>query len=515
MCLTSCHGESLETYSRGYGYLNLDQKQGPCRSPASTIDCGAHSSSHVGSLSAGQRPAYILLPKSPSILSSCIFHTDSVTFPHKIAMAAAVAPALDLTTNANFPIRLGNSILKPTESKKFTTVRYNHKPRLVAGKDVKGVLSYRAQDSNTIGLSLKDGETQYKYVGKDASSAEDDRYVLLPRGSGKNKELVLEKLSACADVNLLSSSDAAGTRSLKGEHPRLPKDDSSDEQPPDAADDLFGEPADPRNPFDYRNYLGKGTAKPNPSKADNPRPASSTPQASARKSTPPPQSKPAKQTSNPLVPQKKRKAADTSKPNPKRVKAGEEPPPKAPAAAPTSTSTPNIPNVRLDRKASLKLPPFEDSGELVLEDETPVQEKPRSAMHLALHGQLGQGPISLHSAANSPAGRRASPGPTRPEHVDEEGEIEFDLGSPEAPPQQRGHDEDIDSNVDDSELPPPTQTHQHDADAVAAVDSRASAVDEEDDLGNQLALAMAEDDDGDGGVVATLQHESDEESEEE
>lgn len=193
--------------------------------------------------------------------------------------------------------------------------------------------------------------------------------------------------------------------------------------------------------------------------------------------------------------------------------------------------------MRLDRKASTRRPSVDDSGELILENETPVTEKPpraAGAMALALSGQLAQGPISLRSAASSPASRNASPMPPRPDGIESPAEFELgDISSPEAsakkPRAQSPGDyfsnadedeEDADADVEDLELPSPRQRRKSvgqgggggSGDPMGGGDGGGGGQDEDYDMERELELALAQDD----GVVArpTVLDES-EESEEE
>ena len=444
---------------------------------------------------------------------------------------------VDLTAKDTYPIRLGSSILQPKEAKKFTSVRYNHKPDLKGSKRVQA--RARASKNGTQEeLWLKGGEEECRYTGKDVSSG--DRYVLLCRKSGSEKEFVLEKLAGCHEFNLVKTSKDPDNTQLSAKFPQLSFDD-------DASDDLFGDgddfeqPIDPSNPWDYRNHLKSGTSKPKGQSVTAEHSVASTPRLQPRAASSTPVARPAKRPDGPLVaPPKKRKAAEPSKPNPKRVKAGTEPPP--PPVSSTSApskSKADVPTVKVEhRRAIPRRPSLDNSGELILELATPVTEKPPkqpSAMALALAGQLGQGPISLHSAASSPASRIASPNPSRPEGM-EEGE-EFDLGgssSPEVPVKPHGRqqggdyfsgqdededdaDADADADVEEFELPSPAQIHGRRKSVGAAT---VTTGDEDDDLEEQMLIAMAADDDDDDGGDEVAPPppppvESDEESEEE
>ena len=439
-----------------------------------------------------------------------------------MAAAAVPAPAIDLKTQTSYSIRLGASILKPADSRRFASVRYNHKPRLDASKNISCTISSVHNDDSK--LILREGDDKYSYSGK---SVEDgDHYVLFSTGSSKDKEVVLERLSGDHQFNLVKTSTETDTRKLVQRYPQLRQDDED-------GDDLYGdedgaeEPVDPENPFDYRNHLKAQPKKPRDDNRELPRSTTGTPQVQSRAASSTPVSRPTnpvKRPGGPLVAQKKRKAQEEDKLNPKRVKAGTEPPQPAPSSKPAPRA--DIPKVRVDRKASLRRPSLDDLGELILENETPVTKKSSkqpSAMSLALSGQLGQGPISLRSAASSPASRIASPLPQRPKGMEEGEEFEIGESSPEAsskkpavrasPEDQRDadaeeEDADADADVEDLELPSPAQTHRKSVSATTVTGG-----DDDDDLDKQLALAMAEEDDAFSQPVG--QAESEEESEEE
>lgn len=189
------------------------------------------------------------------------------------------------------------------------------------------------------------------------------------------------------------------------------------------------------------------------------------------------------------------------------------------------------------------------------------QTKNAGAMSLALSGQLGGveqgggggaggggGPISLRSAASSPASRMDSPAAgtfassgrgRMGHHFQSRGAegTEIDLGGDgdgdgeaegEGEPGgwcgygrgqgERGDEQEDDADVEDLELPSP-------ANATAGQDERGGVEDgnavaeqeeeEEDDLDAQLAAAMAQDDGGGGQAEQYVQEEEEEESEEE
>jgi hypothetical protein len=442
-------------------------------------------------------------------------------------MAAATLSSahIDLKAKDTYPIRLGSSILKPKEAKKFTSVRYNHKPVLKGSQSVQASVR-SSKNSAQEELVLKDREDEYKYAGQNVGSG--DRYVLLSRKNGNDKELILEKLAGCHEFNLVKTSTESGTTKPTAKLPQLSFEE-------DANNDLFGDgeddevPVDSSNPWDYRNYLKSGTSRPRRQSVTAEPSVTSTPQVQSRAASSTPVARPVKRSDGPLVaPTKKRRTTETSKPNPKRVKAGAEPPPPVSSTSAPSKSKADVPTVKVEhRRAIPRLPSLDNSGELILELATPVTEKPPkqpSAMALALSGQLGQGPISLHSAASSPASRIPSPNPSRPEGM-EEGE-EFDLGgssSPEVPVKPHGgqqggdyfsgqDENDADADVEDFELPSPAQTHGRRKSVGAAT---VATGDEDDDLEQQMMAAMADDDDDGVAAPPPPPVESDEESEEE
>ncbi|RMY59114.1 hypothetical protein D0863_12047 [Hortaea werneckii] len=174
------------------------------------------------------------------------------------------------------------------------------------------------------------------------------------------------------------------------------------------------------------------------------------------------------------------------------------------------------------------------------------------AMSLALSGQLGGaeqggasgGPISLRSAASSPASRMDSPANTtsagrgmgrqsdgRGAEIDlggdDDGEEDGGRGGGGWEGEGRGHvggggeenEEEDDADVEDLELPSP-------ANGTVGPDERGGGdggdgtvgqeqEEEEDDLDAQLAAAMAQDDGGGGQAEQFVQEEEEEESEEE
>jgi len=432
-----------------------------------------------------------------------------------MAVAAARPLALDLERSAKYPIRLGASITKPAASSSYSSVRYNHKRKTGGTAETVCTITPGEEVDQSV-LRYKDGDEEDRYEGQHNRTA--NNYVLVIRDDGKEKSAVLEKLHHVHAYNLVHSPSGK-----MDEYPQISLDDDADAL---FGDDDLEEPIDPDNPFDFRHFLKAAVEKP---KVQSVQPAqqacntANTPLVQPKPATSTPSTRPSKPTNAALLPTKKRKAPITAeKPGVKRVKASHE----AAPATQKDVARPEAPKIRMDRKASVRRPSYDDDGELVLENETPVTAKlpiPRNAMSLALSGQLGPGPISLRSAASSPASQVASPMATRPGGVDDdEGEFEIGGSSPDEmnkperqadPPAEEDGDvdeEDEDADVEDLELPSPAAVHKPSISAVTV-----TSADDEDDLDKQLALAMAEQDDGGGGGATAPVVEDEEESEEE
>jgi hypothetical protein len=351
-------------------------------------------------------------------------------------------------------------------------------------------------EGNDVGLSklsLESEDGTFAYAGRHVQ--DEDSYVLVCRGEGKDKEMVLERMSSVHNFNLTRTPTESNAAKLASKYPPLTVEEADE-------GDLFGDgdetlPADDANPFDYRHFLKaelESAENLNASQDTTTRSTADTHHVQPPPITSTPSTRPAA---------KKRKPPAVPKSNPKRVRAGQPEPSPEPVI---QKPKPNIPKLRMDRKASIRRLSIDDSGELILENETPVNERPKHSMALALGGQLGTGPISLRSAASSP-GHVHSPLQAEPEASN--GTFEFDLGDSEPEdevshhhraPQDADEDEgelevenDDDADVDDLELPSPAQTHRQNAAAAAAT---VAAGDDDDDLDKQLALAMMEDDDG-------------------
>jgi hypothetical protein len=466
-------------------------------------------------------------------------------------MAAAVAAAagpIDLRVQSSFPIRLGASVLETgSETSHWTTVRYNHKPESEQHRQHEA----RIQPGNDHGqfqLTFEEDDGEYVYSGSREDA--EDTYILLQHESGKSVELVLERLDGRHEFNLTSTPLETNAAKLVGMYPQLT---GHDEEHDDNGNDPFGDddadaPADEDNPFDWRHFLKAELEKPETTNAhldasrDN---ENRIPTPSSRAVNKPSAAAAAKRSEPKVTAAKKRKAPAVTKkaPNPKRVKAGYEPPPTTSvpkSAAPSNskkTAAParQIPDIRIESEdeddEDNDADADDDDGELILEGDTPA-EKPRSSMGLALSGSFGNGnggPISLHSAANSPAGHMENDtAPTVSASIEE---YTFDLGGsddeavidddddgglleveyPGADEQEQEVEEEAeaDADVEDLELPSPARNRPPLLPTEPSVSLSAAAADDDDDFANQLAEAMMEDDDEE--VPAAVESEESEE----
>jgi hypothetical protein len=257
-------------------------------------------------------------------------------------------------------------------------------------------------------------------------------------------------------------------------------------------------------------------ATPQPTRSTMGTPMHSTAAPAARTARP----TPAKATTaSAALNKRKTPSAAATKANPKRVKAGEDPPvTKTPASSAANKATDSaVPKVRLDRKASIhqskapksqaEEPDYEDDGELILENSTDSRQNTNhlSAMSLAISGAFGNrgsGPISLRSAASSPGVNSPQEDNSNAQGRQEGEEFDFGGGSSPAGEQYEfefvdddGDDDDEEEDNDEDEVPSASQTEQQRQPAVQSRSRRGSlagpVVDEEDDMEAQLALAMA------------------------
>lgn len=389
---------------------------------------------------------------------------------------ASVASPINLAAQATWPITLADSITSTKRSKTLTSVRYNHLPkvkdRAAATRSITPLPKKGACKA-----AIKSGNQEWRYTGTHGSATES--YVLVLSEEEGHKKATLERIDTIVALNLSATPVESDAEKLQNKYKQLSLA-NEDDHDAGAAGHTDDASPDTDNPFDYRHFLDDATTK-QTTHNETPRSTVSTPvvQPSSRVSKPTP------------VPSKKRKTAVEAQPPAKRAKATQQ----------AKTSKSEVPAVRLERKASMPQPRQndDDDGELILEnDDDAPSAKHQSAMSMALNGQLGpqlgNRPISLHSAASSPASRIYSPAPVRPE------DDEFTLGDDED-----AHEEDGD--VEHLGLPSPV----HDRTASGSFAKAPIDVEEDDDydLEKQLAEAMGQDDTA--PVVVQEEEESEEE----
>jgi len=434
-------------------------------------------------------------------------------------MAGSVTPhmELDLKSNGSHTIRLGNSIQRST-SNHLAAVRYNHRPN-IENPDDTTLSIIQNEHGSGIMLSLKDGDEEYEFQGQ--SHDDQHTFILLPAKDGDG--FVLERLDLTHTLNLTSAPWETDRHKLEEQYKLLDTEDSEYERL-DGGDDSFDDDAKPDddNPFDFRHYIQSSLAALSPAVRPE----------RVRGETPLQVSQTASRTSTPIArpARKPTSAFPASKPKPK-AKITSQPKPASPRV--DRPAHQDVPSVRLERKGTIQLPrkPVRrpsveeiqldnlDDGDdgLVLEGADTHANSQRS-LGRALAGTLGDGPISLRSAASSPGSRVDSPAPVNPHRpsalgrnrYDEDDIVMGDDDDDDVSPRHNGerHEDDEveedDGDVEDLALPSPVQEHRPSLSGTAAL------ADDEDDLEKQMLMAMEADDDEPAPAV-----EEEEESEEE
>ena len=438
-------------HSRGWLRRPARDLHGPFRTLAAfSLDPCLHGS-EVRSVDQRHTPSS-LYPRTRSVHSRTSF----------MAATTATPVTVDLSASASFSVRLGASMARSTAD--YTSVSYNHWPDVLSNHAINATIAHGKGQ-----LNIDDAGDKYTY----SKAGKEEGYILLFPSRGNAKEAVLERLSEHV-YNLASTPYESDAKKLAEKYPHVSNDATEPKSAADRGNDAE-QLADPANPFDYRHFVqtvAKNTPLLQPRTVTK---AAKPVIQQARQSTSTTATATKRKTQSPYVPPAKRAKPGTSS-VPEQTKA-----------------RPALPTIRMDRKASIRRPSYDNSGELILENEEKPAPKQR-AMGLALSGQLAQGPISLRSAANSPAGRM-SPVTERPEHADDDDDGEFELdavGSPEDIVERRDNDEDdddADADVDDLELPSPVVAEHR---VSVGATSVLTGPDEDDDLDKQLERAMAE-----------------------
>lgn len=388
----------------------------------------------------------------------------------------------DLAKPATWQVTIGRSITKKGSRNGLRALQYNYLP------DTSSPATSTRHISSDTGRGTVDARIhidgqEYGYSGLCGPAT--GHYVLI-LGDRKKEGARLERLDTEQVLNLNATPGGPDEKALHLQHPQL--DLQLNMQHNERSDEENGER---ENPFDYHNLME--------SMVDE------LPMSTAASTSSTPLVKPARSSADPRAISDRAKPSEMSARKKRRMITDEELPSKR--VKPDTTQSVDaraIPSVKLSRKASLR-PGDEiihDSGELVIEDEpvrgrsTSESYKPHSSMSLALSGQFGNGPRSLHSAASSPGSPlSATKWTTSP--ADRENVAFGSLSDG-----QDGGDEQEDADIDELELPSPVQDRQQVSLPVAADD-------EDDDLSKELERAMAEQDE------QPEVHQSEEESEEE
>ncbi|KAF2154133.1 hypothetical protein K461DRAFT_292803 [Myriangium duriaei CBS 260.36] len=431
---------------------------------------------------------------------------------------------LDLRAAGSHPIRLADT------RRGLTCVRYNHKPDL--SEDLATATLRQDTKKGDYKLSIKDDEDEYVYQGG-VGDAQDTVLLLLDEsGDG----VVLETADASIACNLVGAPWESDAKKLAEQYPilRAVEGEQSGAIDSGSLDTSDESDRDPKNPFDFRNYLDAFTTTTATTKVHN---AGRSSPAVSNASTPrkDPPARAVRKPANPMLPnQRKAKprasaaAATTRVSAPKRTKS---PPPLASVSVPevrvSSSTAPNairkgkanVDDIELDLDID---DPHDDDGDLVLDDAPPKPSKHNAHLRAAAEST---GPISLRSAASSPASRVASPAaaggyyrqPPSAQHHDDD-DLVLDHG-----PTHRERTQDYDSEDDHAETaPPPARNYQaaQQRRRSSGIAPAEAAEDDDEELAQAMLRELEEDDYDDdeqqtAGAQPNRYVEEEEESEEE
>ncbi|KIW08868.1 uncharacterized protein PV09_00792 [Verruconis gallopava] len=457
-------------------------------------------------------------------------------------MASPPVLAVDPRRPGQYTLKIGKGLKNGSST--FAGVRFNHKPNLSNGSRTTKLSQGRDGAATISILDEEGGSSSSTYTYKGRQSTSKSSYVLI--FNQETQSCTLEPVKSSYNFNLTSTPWETSQDKLSRQYEQLKMEESASQEFGD--EDIDGEP-DADNPYDFRHYLNPHSGpSASPSPALRPtgsskmsdsvpaRPISNT--ASATKT----QSKSSTKADQSKQAARKQKGAnagganDEQKPTPvvrldRRAPTRPSDVPKKEAsksirAASASKgkfksdafvhssdeeeeeeddSTPAVQNVRVDEGGGLEI----DWG-----NEMP-KKRAAPARVLDLPDSVQDGPISLHSAANSPAGRMA-PRQQRKQKLDYEQDV-IDFGASEGPDEDEGEspphttqddtkDEDIhtddvhadsdgDADVEPMELGSPAhhqqQIVQH---QNQEVEGQEDEVDYDDDLEAQMMAAMEQDD---------------------
>lgn len=381
-------------------------------------------------------------------------------------VAASSPRILDPHKKGHFNLVLSERLTKPGSSPStFNSVKFNHKPQQTSQSRT-AILTPSADHQYTLTLSDKDKDTSDTgtYTFRGQRTRPKKSYVLI--FDPTKQTCTLEPLSASYTFNLKSTPSKSSSTKPAHQYPQIQPPKGRDY--PDGSTDLFDEDGrsaaggsdsepDADNPYDFRHFLSQSRrdASSGPSSPDmGTGSAINTPRSEIGRSTPLVQArKPtaSTNTSTAKLPQKPRPAAARATAQPLNQRKRKSPPPASTAAGKKSNPTPSV---RIDRRASTrpsdpsltasKTPATTSapkptkqpkSSELVHSSDSEAESDPDNAaltiefpdahpprgqgrrggalaslglgQNLGLGGYLkspSNGPISLHSAANSASG---------------------------------------------------------------------------------------------------------------
>ncbi|KAF2427217.1 hypothetical protein EJ08DRAFT_651501 [Tothia fuscella] len=348
------------------------------------------------------------------------------------ALGSPFNAPLDPTKQGRYTLHLGEGITKRSSSTStFSSVKFNHKPNLSSGTRSTKIAP---QDGSHATLKITDNEegktSIYKYSGHQRNSKKS--YALI--FDQNNQTCTLQPLSSEYNFNIQSTPWEASASKLAQQYKQLQPKPTSEDAAEDFEDESSDVEPDPDNPYDYRHYLKASSRSPSPGL--RPTTAANTPNLASTRMRPAVDAKPRKHPptkTDPLraAPRKPTKTAqrptptvrldrrastrpgDSEKRGPKLPKGGG----KSAAKSDYYVHSSDEEDEPMASQATIAEHSSEDEDEDVagaqgggLEidfgDSPPAKRKTKA---LALSGAFSVGPISLHSAANSPRSQVVTP----------------------------------------------------------------------------------------------------------
>ena len=510
------------------------------------------------------------------------------SYRRQLAMASPVVTAasprvLEPLRKAHFNVNLSDRLsTDDTSLPAFSGVKYNHKPAQASQSRTSTITARSSGRSYELTISDEEGgknNTTYRFTGQKSSSKKSYVLVFDPA----KQTCTLEPLDSTYTFNLTTKNNSNLTQA----YPQLPLRRHEDDPLDEAGASEYDDP-DPDNPYDFRHFIKKGDKGKNAGRRENESEvvsspdyrtgtgsAANTPLLPARRaptsaaSTKPAPAARKRKSPEPAALVSKKPTSTTKKPTPTvrlerkaSTRNTTAPKPKASPAKSTTKSTsksskaapksaeivhssdsegtpPPPPQPQRRRSPSISDEDEDDDAGGLLTIEVPdarpsPKQRPTALASLGLGNTLGlgglgfkspsNGPISLHSAANSVEG---SPNPRDvtplrygrdaqadvidfgdlgggDDDEDAEGDEDEDMGYIEDR-EDDDEDADADADVDDMDIGPP---------ATVAVPTRKMSV-------SGLGIGIEDEEDEDADFVKQMMEglqeadESSEESEEE